>query len=503
MTFKGRSVLALVLLALIAGSLFTMAVTGSPIWEKSPPAASTAEGSQSSASPSSSGSGQNSTSSNDKLTGKELDKVEKTYELIESNYLSKVDKEKVVDGAIHGMLDALDDPYTTYMDQKEAKQFEETINSSFQGIGAECSLVNGVVIVTAPIKGSPAEKAGIRSGDAILSVNGEKLDGLTLNQAVMKIRGPKGTQVKLSILKAGASAPQDIVLVRDDIPLETVYAEMVTDSIGKIEISQFSTDTAARFTEELNNLEKKGMKALIIDVRDDPGGLLDCVLDIAEHFVPKGKTVLQVEDRDGKRSVETAKGKYPVRTYPVTVMINGGSASASEILAGIVKEAVGGQLVGEKSFGKGTVQVTYEKEMGDGSNIKMTIMKWLTPNGNWIHKKGIEPDVKAAQPAVFNLTAFTKEKTLKTDMVGDEVKKLQVMLAALGYTPDRQDGYFSKATTDKLKAYQAAKKLAVTGVADAKTQASLEESVTATLRDPKNDAQLNAAIAATEKRLGK
>ncbi|WP_058300395.1 S41 family peptidase [Gorillibacterium timonense] len=496
MVFKGRTVFAIVLLALLAGSLFTMAVTDSPIWEKSPSQASNP-------SPSSTPGASSSTAGDDKLSGEELDKVERAYELIETNFLSKVDKDKIVNGAIHGMLDALDDPYTTYMDQEEAKQFEETINSSFQGIGAECSLVNGVVTVTAPIKGSPAEKAGIRTGDAILAVNGEKLDGLTLNQAVMKIRGPKGTQAKLTILKAGASAPQELVVVRDDIPIETVYAEMVNDTIGKIEISQFSTDTAKRFAEELNNLEKKGMKGLIIDVRDDPGGLLDSVLDIADHFVPKGKTVLQVEDRNGQRSEEAAKGKYPVRTYPVTVMINGGSASASEILAGIIKEAVGGQLVGEKSFGKGTVQVTYEKEMGDGSNIKMTIMKWLTPNGNWIHKKGIEPDIKVEQPAVFNLTAFSKEKTLKADMVGDEVKKLQVMLAALGFAPDRQDGYFSKGTADKVKAFQTAKKLTVTGEADAKTMSGIEEAVTAMLRDSKNDAQLNAAITATEKRLGK
>ncbi|MNI61929.1 Carboxy-terminal processing protease CtpB precursor [compost metagenome] len=168
-----------------------------------------------------------------------------------------------------------------------------------------------------------------------------------------------------------------------------------------------------------------------------------------------------------------------------------------------MKEAIGGQLVGEKSFGKGTVQVTYEKEMGDGSNIKMTVMKWLTPNGNWIHKKGIEPDIKVEQPAVYNLTVFSKEKTLKVDMVGEEVKKLQVMLEALGYKPDRQDGYFSPSTTAQVKAFQKAKKLTVTGEADAKTMEAIEQAVMLMLRDSKNDAQLKAAIEATEKRLAK
>ncbi|MBC8080634.1 MAG: S41 family peptidase [Gorillibacterium sp.] len=485
MNFKGRTVIAFVLLALFAGSLLTMAASHSPLWERE------AQPVVSQAPPKTEGG----------LSGEALEKVEKAYDLIDKNFLTKVEKVDIVNGAINGMLEALDDPYTTYMDQEEAKLFDQTVHSSFQGIGAECSMVDGIVTVVAPIKGAPAEKAGIRAGDAILVVNGEKMDGLTLNQAVSKIRGEKGTQVKLSIGRAGATAPLEIVVIRDDIPVETVYAEMINTEIGKIEIRQFSTDTAERFTEELNNLEQKGMKGLVIDVRDDPGGLLDSVLDISKHFVDKGKTILQAEDREGRRSTKAADGKYPVRTYPVTVLINGGSASASEILAGIIKEASGGQLVGEKSFGKGTVQVTYEDEMGDGSNIKMTIMKWLTPNGNWIHKKGIEPDITIKQPEIFTTTALTKQQTLKTDMVGDDVKKLQVMLEVLGYTPDRKDGYYSVKTASQVKALQKAHKLPETGEADVKTQNVLETEVLAEIRDPKNDAQLTAAVKATEKAL--
>lgn len=485
MNFKGRTVIAFVLLALFAGSLLTMAANDTPLWERAAQPTvtqtpSTVEGG---------------------LNGEALAKVEKAYDLIEHNFLTKVEKTDIVNGAINGMLKALDDPYTTYMDQEEAKLFDQTVHSSFQGIGAECSMVDGVVTVVAPIKGAPAEKAGIRAGDIILMVNGEKLDGLTLNQAVAKIRGEKGTQVKLSIGRAGATTPLEIVVVRDDIPVETVYAGMVNDQIGKIEIHQFATDTAERFAEELNNLEQKGMKGLVIDVRDDPGGLLDSVLDIAKHFVPKNKVILQAEDREGRRSTQAADGKYPVKTYPVTILINGGSASASEILAGIIQEAVGGEAVGETSFGKGTVQVTYEKEMGDGSNIKMTIMKWLTPKGNWIHKKGIKPDIVVKQPEIYTISSLTKAAELKVDGVGDEVKKLQIMLKAIGYKPDRTDGYYSVKTAEQVKVFQKASKLPETGTADVKTQNALEAAVLKEIRDPKNDAQLKAAVEATEKAL--
>ncbi|WP_040952475.1 S41 family peptidase [Gorillibacterium massiliense] len=488
MVFKGRTVLAFVLLALFAGSLLTMTAGDISFRDNaSSPKASTTP--------------QASASEENGITQKDLDKVEKTYSLIESNYLTKVNHDTIVNGAINGMLAALDDPYTTYMNQDEAKEFSENINSSFQGIGAECSIVDGKVTVMSPLKDSPAERAGIRSNDVISSVNGESLDGLTLNQAVMKIRGPKGTQVKLAILRAGSSAPIELSIVRDDIPLETVYGEMVTDTIGKIEITQFSTNTAERFTEELNSLEAKGMKGLIIDVRDDPGGLLQCVIDIAEHFVPKGKPILNAEDRDGNRQPYLAQGKYPLKTYPVTVLTNGGSASASEILAAAIRESAGGKLIGEKTYGKGTVQVTYEREMGDGSNIKMTINKWLTPDGNWIHKKGIEPDVAVSQPEYFRMLAMTMKETLKPDTVSDEVKKLQVMLQAVKMDPGREDGYYSDKTTQAVKAFQKKSGLKETGLADQATMTKLEEAVVQLIRDPKNDEQLKAAVKATEDRL--
>lgn len=487
MQFKGRTVLAFILLAMFASSILTLTIVDSPAWlwkEKAAGAAAAAVKESSS-----------------RLTDKDLGKIAKTYELIEGQFLNQVDHDKVINGAIHGMLNALEDPFTVYMDQKEAKQFEENITSSFQGIGAEVSTEDGKIVIVAPIKGSPAEKAGIQANDVILSVNGEKLDGYTLNQAVMKIRGPKGTQAKLELLRQGATSPIQVIVVRDDIDVETVYAEMLPNQIGKIEIRQFAANTGKRFEQELKSLESKGMKGLIIDVRNDPGGLLNVVVDIVNPFVPSGKPIVQVENRKGERepTLSTGKGK----SYPVTVLVNKGSASASEILAGALQEAVGSKIVGESTFGKGTVQVTFDKEMGDGSNIKMTVYKWLTPNGNWIHKKGITPDIPVEQPDYFKVAPLTKKETLKIDTNSEEVKNLQMMLDGIGLSPGRKDGYYSEKTAEAVKTFQSKNGLPVTGEVNSDTANKLEKAVIDHIRDPRNDFQLKKAIETLKSQIAK
>ncbi|TVY09358.1 S41 family peptidase [Paenibacillus cremeus] len=473
MTFKGRTVIAFILLAMFASSIMTLTIVNPSVFS-----AAGKEGV---------------TDVKSGLTSKDYTKLATTYQLIESKFLNEVDHEKIVNGAINGMLSTLDDPFTVYMDQKEAKQFDENITSSFQGIGAEVtSSDDGKVTIVSPIKGSPAEKAGLHANDVIVSVNGEKLEGLTLNQAIMKIRGPKGTQAKIEIIRAGTPEPIQVIVVRDDIDVETVIAEMLPNNIGKIEIRQFSSNTAKRFKDELKNLEDKGMKGLIIDVRNDPGGLLSAVVEIVEPFVPKGKAIVQIENRKGEREETPSQGTG--KPYPVTVLINKGSASASEILAGALHDSAGSKLIGENSFGKGTVQVTFEKEMGDGSNIKMTVYKWLTPAGTWIHKKGIAPDMAVDQPGFFKAAPLTKKATLKPDTTSDDVKNLQIMLQGLGLSPDRTDGYFSDKTAQAVKAFQRMNSLPVTGEVDTETATKLEKAILAAIRDPKNDLQLKAAV---------
>ncbi|EHB54653.1 MULTISPECIES: S41 family peptidase [Paenibacillus] len=480
---KKRTVVFLMVAAMLCGVLITMALTQLPAAQQT-------------------GNGEGllaSISNRSGLDDAEARKLGTALDLIEDNYYKDVDRSKLVDGAINGMMEALGDPYSNYMGEESAKQFTESIAGSFSGIGAEVSSQDGNVVVVSPIKGSPADKAGIRAKDTILSVNGESLQGLDLNAAVAKIRGPKGSKAVLKIKRAGSDEPIELVIVRDDVSLETVTARMEKDGIGIIEITQFSSNTGERFTEELEKLEKQGMKGLVIDVRNNPGGVLSEVIGITENFVPKGKLIVQVEDKDKKREKHVSNGQ--AKPYPITVLMNKGSASASEILAGALQESAGATLVGEHSFGKGTVQTSFEKQLGDGSLLKVTIAKWLTPNGTWIHEKGIEPDIKVDQPEYFTVAPIDKKKTYKYDANSSDVKNAQIMLEALGFDPGRTDGYFDRATEKAVKSFQSKHKLKSDGVLNSATAESLEAALIEKIQDPKVDNQLNRGLSEVRKEI--
>lgn len=424
----------------------------------------------------------------------DLAKVNQAYELILSRYVEKVDSQTLVEGAIQGMLTVLDDPYSVYMNKETAQQFSQTLESSFEGIGAEVGMVDGKIVIISPFKNSPAEKAGLKPNDEILKIDGKSVEGLDLSKATLKIRGKKGTKVTLEIERKGLKEPLSIDVTRDEIPLETIHASLKKQDgkkIGYIEITSFSQDTAADFKEELIDLEKKDIEGLIIDVRGNPGGLLVSVEEILKEFVTKDKPFIQIEARNGKKEKHFSN-LTEKKEYPVAVLINKGSASASEILAGALKEAAGYQLVGETTFGKGTVQQAVP--MGDGSNIKLTLFKWLTPDGNWIHKKGIKANVEVKQPAIFNTHPLQIEEPLKEDMNNEQVKNAQEILAGLGFDPGRTDGYFSSETSTAVKAFQQNNNLEPTGKIDAKTAAKLEEEAIKEMKKEKNDIQLQTAL---------
>ncbi len=423
-----------------------------------------------------------------------LDKLDKAYQIILQNYVENVDKQKLEDGAIRGMLDTLEDPYSVYMDQEAAKQFEQALDSSFEGIGAEISIEEDKMIIVSPIKGSPAEKAGIKAQDQIISVNGENVEGKDLNDVIGQIRGEKGSKVELEIKRATVDKPLKMEIVRDEVPQITVYSDIKKDGgekIGYIEITSFSKDTASEFEKELNKLEKNGISSLILDVRGNPGGLLTSVNAIVEQFLTNKKPYVQVENRNGDREQFYSDLKKQ-KEYPVVVLIDNGSASASEILAAALKEGAGYPLIGENSFGKGTVQQPIL--MDDGSEIKLTVSKWLTPDGNWIHKQGIKPTIDVEQTDLYHTHPLQIVDSLKLEDNDEQVQYAQEILTSLGFTTDRQDGYYSPQTEVAVRAFQSKNALEVTGVIDGKTAAKLEEAVRTEKQKDENDIQLQTAI---------
>ncbi|WP_160721131.1 S41 family peptidase [Bacillus sp. USDA818B3_A] len=419
----------------------------------------------------------------------EFNKLYEAFDTLKNGYYKDVNQKKLINGAIDGMVQSLDDPYSDYMSNDEAKSFHNSISSSFEGIGAEIQEKDGHIVIVSPIKGSPAEKAGLKPNDMVVSVNGKSLQGMNSTEAVTLIRGKKGTKVTLSIQRPGIEAPMTVPIVRDTIPIETVYGEMVDKSIAKVQITSFSSNTSKELVSTLNDLQKKGMKGLVLDLRQNPGGLLDQAVSITSMFVPKGKVIVKEEDRNGKvKEIASENGGNP--DLPLVVLIDKGSASASEIFAAAVKESAGVPLVGEKSFGKGTVQTAADFE--DGSNLKYTIAKWLTPDGNWIHKKGIVPDVEVALPEYATLPIIDPDKELKLSTSSTEVQTAQKMLKAIGYDPGRVDGFFDEKTRQAVLKFQTAEKLPANGVLKGDSTLKLMDVLREKIKN--SDTQLQKAV---------
>jgi carboxyl-terminal processing protease len=420
---------------------------------------------------------------------KEFEKLYNAFDTIQDNYYKKIDEKKLVNGAIDGMVQSLEDPYSDYMNEEEAASFHDSISSSFEGIGAEIQEKEGFILIVSPLKGSPAEKAGLKPNDKVLSVDGKSIQGMSSTEAVLLIRGEKGTTVKLVVQRPGVQEPLNFSIVRDTIPIETVYGEMVNDTIAKVQITTFSENTSTELISTLNDLQSKGMKGLILDLRQNPGGLLNQAVAISSLFVPEGKVLFKVEDRNGNiEEVKSEQKESP--DIPLVVIIDKGSASASEILAGAVSESANVPLVGEKSFGKGTVQRA--QDFSDGSNMKFTTEKWLTPEGNWIHEKGIVPDYEVPMPAYANISYVDPEQELKLSVASAQVKAAQQMLKALGFDPGREDGYFDEATQKAVNEFQKQQNIEQTGILKGETTILLMEK----LRDliQSNDPQVQKAV---------
>jgi carboxyl-terminal processing protease len=306
----------------------------------------------------------------------------------------KLDFQKMVYGAISGMVKSLNDPYTVFFPPKENEKFQEEIRGSFEGVGMEIAIKKGQLQVVAPLEGTPAQKAGLRPGDKILAINGTSTADMSLEEAVSLIRGPKGTKVTLTIMRQGWDESKEIKITRDVIQVPSLKLEMLDENkIAYIKLYGFGAKAANDFAQAAINILNSPAQKIILDLRNNPGGYLEISQDIAGWFLSSGQ-IVAIEDFAGKQEqkIYKAQGNSWLEKYPLVVLINQGSASASEILAGALRDNRGVKLIGEKSFGKGSVQEL--EDLQGNSSLKITIAHWLTPTGQLISEIGLEPDVK-------------------------------------------------------------------------------------------------------------
>ncbi|MCS5696485.1 S41 family peptidase [Desulfofundulus thermocisternus] len=324
---------------------------------------------------------------------KHLGTLLEVIHLVRTRYLEPVNATTLVDGAIRGLVKSLNDPYSVYLDPGEYARLQEQIRGSFGGLGILVGIKEDQLTVMRAYEGTPAYRKGIRQGDVIVRIDGRDARGMDLDTAVSLMRGPVGTEVRLTITRKGAPQPWDVNLVREEISVPTVEGRMIPGKgIGYISLTQFTEKTPDELESTITRLKKEGMRAVLLDLRNNPGGELRSAVKVASYFIPRGP-VVYIQYRSGREETYSSEGKN--LNLPLVVLINRASASAAEILAGAVKDTGSGILVGEKTFGKGIVQTVYE--LDNGAALKLTTARYLTPARHDINKKGIVPDVVVEQ----------------------------------------------------------------------------------------------------------
>lgn len=331
------------------------------------------------------------------------------WTIVNNKFIDKVENQKKIEGAIQGMLQSLDDPYTVYLEPSTNKRFLEDLEGQFDGIGAELAIRDTLITVVAPLENSPAEKAGIKPKDVIIKVNDQETSKISFDDAIAKIRGKKGTTVVLTVVHDGQTEESKISIIRDTIEVKSVKLSFVGDnnSLAFIKINQFGKDTVSLLKEYHQEIVDKKAQGLIIDLRNNPGGLLDSAIEVSSLFMPDDlskhsednlkKGIVVVEEDAKKEKKNFTRTKKQLFNLPLVIIQNQGSASASEIFAGAMKDYQLGSIIGETSFGKGSVQNL--EDLSNKGSIKITIAKWLTPTGIGINGKGIDPDIMIEEEA--------------------------------------------------------------------------------------------------------
>ncbi|MBE6065135.1 S41 family peptidase [Clostridium cochlearium] len=336
----------------------------------------------------------------------QFNKLFQIKDIIYERYDGEINEKDLEEGAIKGLANSLKDPYTVFMTKKEYDDFNTQTEGNYSGVGIQVQAKNDKIIIVDIFEESPARKAGVLPKDEIEKVNDIPVSGSELDKAVSLMKGIEGTEVKLTLYRQD-KGNFDVTLKRAKINLKTVAGQMIDENTALIQVTMFDENTAKNFKSELDKLKSQGMKGLILDLRGNPGGILDECVDMVSNFVPRGKTIVSTIDKYKSEQKYKSKGGNYVG-LPLVVLTNEGSASASEIFVGAIRDYKIGTLVGEKTFGKGVVQTLYET--GEGTALKITISKYYTPNGENIHKKGIKPDVEVKYPEELLKKPYSREE---------------------------------------------------------------------------------------------
>lgn len=315
---------------------------------------------------------------------------------LEEKYVNsdKINYQEILYGAISGMTNSLDDDYTVFMKPERTESFWESVsgNESFEGVGMEIAIKGKILTVVAPLEGTPAYQSGIKSGDKVLKIDDTITDGMLIEEAVSLIRGEKGTQVVLTVNRKSFDRPREFTITRDTIQVPIARWEMLDNNIAYIKLYHFTSNLPSKFEDMVSEILNSNTEKIILDLRNNPGGFLETAIEVASWFIPKGEIVVKEEFKDGKTHEYKSNGYRALQNFSVVILVNGGSASASEIVAGALHDVKEVKLIGEKTFGKGSIQTL--ESFNDGSSLKITVAKWLTPSGISIADEGLTPDIE-------------------------------------------------------------------------------------------------------------
>ena len=427
--------------------------------------------------------------------------IDEAYERILASSVHPVEGKLLIEGALRGMAETLGDPYSKYMTKEEAKSHRESLSDERVGIGLEIVENKGRFIVVTPLKESPAEKAGVKPYDEIVQVDGERVDGKSLSDLLKVIKGKKGTNVSLTVFRPTEDRHMELSMMRSALQIHTVSSERIEQddsTIGYVSISLFGEKTAEEWEQQTRTLVKQGIDGLLIDVRGNPGGYLHSVEQIIGTMLKNGQIFAYMQDAKGvleplpvKATKEDDYSKV-MKKIPIVLLQNEGSASASEVLSGALKSNQRALIAGSKSFGKGTVQETWE--LTNGGEMKLSSHKWLTPKQQWIHGKGIEADFEVKANELYQLEPLPISGSYEVGDFHEDIIYGQKVLKALGYSVSKVNGYFDEDTAKAVLAFKKEKKLESDATMDTVFYQVARESILTYKTSKKHDDQLQKSL---------